>query len=293
MKQLTPCYLGKTVTLHNANSKSYVIQYQENDGQDCSVLLFAKDQPEIFAVIGKDGTFKRSFFIKDHYTKQVTDVLSRYEQIQAQRKARPLTQDDIKDASNSSENAKMKNEHLVKLLTDEHLQDISNLWPSRLLMMQQNENKSNRSLLLQTLKKALAESNPQKAFHYLTFHRYDDYLPYIHEKLTDHPKLLTEIIDFYLDYDQINYLEPLLQSIAKNIDLEKFASIQHILIEMKKLNKATDEDWFKKVFTVLYRRARNNYERKGIDWLNHLVKDDHHPESVKLKVKIVQLLKQQ
>ncbi|WP_218241010.1 hypothetical protein, partial [Pseudomonas sp. 2822-17] len=76
-----------------------------------------------------------------------------------------------RDALKPLDKAKMKNENIIKHLTDGHLEDIKHLWPSRLITIQNTDGKSDNSLIMISLIEAIKLANPLKSFQFIINHR--------------------------------------------------------------------------------------------------------------------------
>ncbi|OLO25565.1 hypothetical protein BTR23_24690 [Alkalihalophilus pseudofirmus] len=283
---LPACLLGKTVSLNN-NSK-YIIKYQEPTDTDNHVILFEDDRPKIYALISHIGQFKKSFFLNKTQDEDAIRCLEQCKKIESARTNSPLTQADIKDALNEQEDAKFNNKNLEKLLMDEHLQDIKNRWPSRLLSSQSNNKKSPNSLIHSTLIRALATANTKKAIDFLLLHRYDPFLVYLHHQLEQSPSLMTDILTYYNEHQAHDEATLLLTNLAKNCTLSNSTFLNVLLDESRKLNKtSTTSTIFKQVFLTLYQRGKREYGKDVTSWLSSITNEKKN----NLKRDIMQLIK--
>lgn len=267
--ELPQCFLGKTVYLEE--KQAYTIKYQDNRNKDgAHVLLFDGEKPVIFAIMQKDGSFRDAFFINKKTNHSSLTAMNRYNRMVDRKKQLQVKQDELKDALRSANEAKMKNENIYKLLVDEHLEDISNGWPSRLLYMQMNDFKSNDSLIMNSLKEALKKANPNKAFYFLTLHRYDNLLPELIDHLNNHPEMLDHIFNYYNTYQDEKFLFSFLKQAAKTLPLDNVQLTQIILSQIYSYDMQKNKHFFKPLFLIFYKRvkASTTVDTKG--WLNQL-----------------------
>lgn len=270
-KQLPDCFLGKKVYLED--KKAYTIKYQDNRNNDgIHVLLFDNEKPVIFAIMKKDGSFHDAFFISKKTNNSSVIALNRYQTMINRKVKSQVTQDELKDALRSREEAKMKNENISKLLVDEHLEDISNGWSSRLLYMQRNEFKTDESLIIYALREALQKANPHKAFYFLTLHRYDNLLPELIHHLSTQSNLLENIFEYYSVYEEKHYLFHFLKETAKTIPLTDTPLIQSILSQTYSHDLQRKTHYFKTVFLLFYKRTKTDPNIDTKSWLNQLSK---------------------
>ena len=269
--QLPQCFLGKTVYLEE--KQAYTIKYQDNRNKDgIHVLLFEGEKPVIFAVLNKDGSFYDAFFTKKKSNHSSTTALNRYNSLAGRKAQKQIKQDDLKDALHNENDAKMKNENIFKLLVDEHLEDISNGWPSRLIQLQMNEFKCHDSLINASLKEALKKANPHKAFYFLTLHRYDDLLHELTDHLPNHNNLLDKISTYYQTYNSNSYLFSFLKHAAKTVPLNDIPLIQSTLAQTYTIDIQNKCHYFKPIFLLMYKRVKNCATIDTKEWLKQLSK---------------------
>ncbi|MFV8828625.1 hypothetical protein [Alkalihalobacterium sp. APHAB7] len=283
---LPACLLGKTVSLNN--NSHYLIKYQEPTDKDNHVILFEEDRPKIYARISHSGEFLQSFFLNKTHDANAVRCLEQCKQIEAARTNSPLTQADIKDALNDQEHAKFHNKNLEKLLSDEHLQDIKNCWPSRLLTSQSTNNKSSNSLIHSTLITALSFANPKKAIDFLLLHRYDKFLVHLISQFEQSPSLVSDILTYYNNHQANDDAETFLIQLAKKSSLSNVAFLNFLLDESRKLNKVNvNSTVFKQVFTTIYQRGKRKYGKDVTSWLSSITNEKRNH----LKQDILQLIK--
>ena len=270
-KNLPQCFLGKTV--HLEEKKAYTIKYQDNRNKDgFHVLLFEGEKPVIFAILKSDGSFNDAFFINKKTNHSSTTALNRYNRMAERKAKKQLKQDDLKDALHNENDAKMKNDNIFKLLVDEHLEDISNGWPSRLIQLQMNEFKCHDSLIIASLREAIKQANPHKAFYYLTLHRYDDLLHELTNHLPNQNNLIEKISDYYQTYNSESYLFSFLKHAAKTVPLDDIPLIQNTLAQTYTIDVENKCHYFKPIFLLMYKRVKNDPNTDTKDWLKQLAK---------------------
>lgn len=268
-KTLPQCFLGKQVRLDS--ERSYTIKYQDNSNKDgVHVLLFDDEKPVIFAIMKDEGSFKSSFFVSKQSNQSSIKAMSRYNSMIERRASHKLSQDDLKDALRSKEDAKMKNDNIFKLLVDEHLEDIKNGWPSRLLYMQNVDFKSEQSLIIESLQEALVLANPLKSFYFLTLHRYDKLLSHLGSQLSQNNQLLENIFSHYKQSGRNPYLFAFLKKAAKSIPLENTTTIKSMVSHTYSYDIENSTQYFKPVFLLLYKRIKDDGNINMKAWLNDL-----------------------
>ncbi|WP_209124834.1 hypothetical protein [Alkalihalobacillus sp. BA299] len=283
---LPTCLIGKTVSLNN--DSKYVIKYQEPTLKDNHVILFENDRPKIYARVSHSGQFLQSFFLNKTQDEHAVRCLEQCKQIDNARSNSPLTQADIKDALNEHDNAKFHNKNLEKLLTDEHLQDIKNCWPSRLLTSQSTFKKSSNSLIHSTLINALSTANAKKAVDFLLLHRYDPFLIYLQNEFEQLPHLVTDILTYYKQHQAFDEATSFLIKLAKKCSLTNVSFLNLLLDESRQLNKTIDNSAiFKQVFLTIYQRGKNEYGKDVTSWLSTITNEKKNH----LKKDILQLIK--
>ncbi|UCZ54090.1 hypothetical protein LGQ02_04725 [Bacillus shivajii] len=285
-KNLPPSYLGKKVYMDEAENRYYVIRYEEHTGKKRThVLLFDQESPVIFAVLHHDGHFSDSFYLSNKTTELSAKVLTRYKKIADRRKQHRVTQDDLRDALKPEGEAKMKNENIMKHLIDEHLEDIKNLWPSRLLTLQNAYGKSEESLILTSLKEALQEANSSKAFHFLLRHRYDSLVPLLAHHIESNPKLLEDVTKFYLGYDQSKIVEDFILEAVDHLSVHNEELIEKLLSTAQDI----DHVHFTKVLRVtlrkLFKRVTSETGATPREWLKDTVHDKKLKHSIVVSLK--------
>ncbi|MDE5415262.1 hypothetical protein N7Z68_18035 [Alkalihalobacillus sp. MEB203] len=283
---LPACLLGKTVSLNN--NSHYLIKYQEPTDKDNHVILFEEDRPKIYARISHTGEFLQSFFLNKTHDPHAARCLEQCKQIEAARTNSPLTQADIKDALNDEEHAKFHNKNLEKLLSDEHLQDIKNCWPSRLLSSQSMNHKTSNSLIHSTLITALSTANPKKSIDFLLLHRYDRFLIHLMKHFEKSPTLVTDILSYYYKHHAYDEASTFLTRLAKKVSLEDVSFLNFVLDESRKLNKIYNQSSvFKQVFLTIYQRGKRKYGKDVTSWLSSITNEKRNH----LKQDILQLIK--
>ncbi|WP_216830231.1 hypothetical protein [Alkalihalobacterium elongatum] len=283
---LPACLLGKTVSLNN--DSKYVIKYQEPADKVHHVILFEDDQPKIYARISDTGEFLQSFFLNKSQDEHARRCLEKIKQMESTRTKSSLTQADIRDALNQSENAKFNNKNLEKLLTDEHLQDIKHCWPSRLLTLQSTNHKSTNSLIHSTLKQALSTANSKKSIEFLLLHRYDKFLIYLLNQFEQSPTLISDIINYYVKHKAYGEAEIFLTQLSKKCSLSNVSFINQLLDESRKINKENKQlTIFKQVFLMIYQRGKRKYKKEVTTWLSSITNERRNH----LKKDILQLIK--
>ncbi|UTR09032.1 hypothetical protein MM300_13985 [Evansella sp. LMS18] len=286
MSYLPPSFLGKKVFLEGSDQRFYVVKYEERQGKDKSnVLLFDQEAPVIFAVIANDGKFLDSFYLSNKTTKDALGALERFKKITERKKNHKVTQEDLRDALKPEKEAKMKNKNILKHLVDEHLEDIKNLWPSRLLTLQNTDGKSEDSLILTALEKALEKANGAKALQFLIQHRYDSFIPKLGMHVGTCPQLVKEVSDYYLSDNQTDIVEKFLYEAAKNVPVHNDEIIEDILNTARRIDHIYYSSVLRHVLSRLFKRVKEQTGESPKDWL----KDTIHDE--KLKRSIITSLK--
>ncbi|MBU9710752.1 hypothetical protein [Evansella tamaricis] len=286
MGSLPPSFLGKKVYLDGHNKQFYVVKYEEHTGKKKSnVLLFDQDTPVIFAVIHHEGNFLDSFYLTNKTTQDSAKTMERYKKIAERKKLHKVTQDDLRDALKPMNEARMKNENIIKHLVDEHLEDIKHLWPSRLLTLQKTDGKSNNSLILVSLQEALELANPAKAFQFLVRHRCDDFIPNLGSKVASHPNLIDDVTSYFLSYNEAAIVEKFLFESVKNVSVQDHDLIEHLLNTAKKIDSIYYSNVMRHLLSRLFKRVKQETGGTPRDWLNETIHDR------KLKQSIVSTLK--
>ncbi|PYZ92402.1 hypothetical protein CR194_16370 [Salipaludibacillus keqinensis] len=286
MSVLPPSFLGKKVFLDGDNQRHYILKYEELSGKrKIHALLFDQETPVIFAVLDYNGRFLDSFYLSNKTTVESTDILERYKKIAERKKQYKVTQDDLKDALRPKEEAKMKNKNIMKLLTDELLEDIKHQWPSRLIALQNADGKSDQSLIMIALKDALEQANALKSFHYLLHHRLDSYIPMLAEYIQDHPQLIEEVPEYYLSFNHARIVEEFLFNAVKHVEIDNSDLIEKILQQAQKIDHVHYSTVLRQLLVKLFRRAKGETDDSSKQWLNKTVHDQS------LRSTIVEILK--
>lgn len=272
MSQLSPSFLGKKVILDD--SYEYIIRYEEESGKKRkNVLLFDQDVPVIFGVINDDGKFLDSYYVSNKTTRAATEALEKYKKIQDRKKQYRVTQDDLRDALKPLGEAKMKNENILKHLTDEHLEDIKNLWPSRLLTLQNSEGKSKNSLILTALEEAIQLANGVKSLKFLVQHRYDSYIPKLGKHYENYPQMLDDVTKYYLNYDHKDIVIQFLYEAAKYVPVNDHDLVQKLLNEARKIDHIYSTSTLRQLLSMLFKRAKSETGSSPKNWLNEMIRD--------------------
>ncbi|MBB5174640.1 hypothetical protein [Texcoconibacillus texcoconensis] len=288
MLSLPPSFLGHRVSLEGDKTNEYIIRYEDHQKLKTHVLLCKQESPEIFATLNHEGDFLESFYLSNKTTDLAAQSLDRYKSIIERKKQFRITQDDLKDALKPESKAKMKNEHIKKHLVDEHLQDIKNQWPSRLLTLQNMEGSYEDSLILTTLEDALQQANPTKSFQFLCNHRYDIFVPRIASMLPKHRDLFTTISQYYLKYNHTDTLEQLMYNMINIVDLtDDRELIESVLARAQHIDSTHFSDHLKNMMKTLFKRVKRETEHSPKEWLKFIVTDQ------KLKLAIISSLKEQ
>ncbi len=286
MSVLPPSFLGKKVFLDGENERHYVLKYEELSGdRKVHALLFDQETPVIFAVLDYQGRFLDSFYLSTKTTNESSEAMDRYKQIAERKKQHKVTQDDLKDALRSKEEAKMKNNNIMKHLVDEHLEDIKNQWPSRLIALQNADGKSENSLILTALEDALQQADALKSFDYLLHHRLDTYIPLLAKYIQDQPQLIDEVPDFYLSFDQAKIVEEFLYIAVANVEVDNADLIEKILYQAQKIDNVHYSTVLRQLLIKLFRRVKSETNDSTKEWLNKTVHDQS------LRSTIVDILK--
>lgn len=286
MSVLPPSFLGKKVFLDGGNQRHYVLKYEELSGErKVHALLFDQETPVIFAVLDYQGRFLDSFYLSNKTTTESSEAMDRYKEIADRKKQHKVTQDDLKDALRSKDEARMKNNKIMKLLVDEHLEDIKNQWPSRLIALQNADGKSDKSLILVALEEALEQANAHKAFKYLLHHRLDTYIPLLAKYIQDQPQLIDEVPEFYLSFDQAKIVEEFLYLAVANVEIDNPVLIEKILYQAQKIDNVHYSTVLRQLLIKLFKRVKSETSDSAKEWLNKTVHDQS------LRSTIVDILK--
>lgn len=284
MSKLLPSFLGKTVNLDK--EKEYVIRYEENGGKKrANVLLFDQETPVIFAVIDEDGDFLDSFYISNKSTQASTKSLERYNKIADRKKEYKVTQDDLRDALKPLDEAKMKNEHIMKHLVDEHLEDIKRQWPSRLLSLQNAYGKSDNSLILIALDEALSLANGPKAFQFLVRHRYDSYIPKLGQYYEQHPQLLDDVKNHYLNFEYQELVEDFINEAAMHVSTNNQELVEKLLNSSKNMDHVYGKNTMRKLLSRLFKRVKSETGDSPQNWLRETIQDRNLRQSIVQSIK--------
>ncbi|WP_096187905.1 hypothetical protein [Evansella halocellulosilytica] len=285
-KKLPPSYLGKKVYIDQSENRYYLIRYEEHTGKKRShVLLFDQENPVIFAVIHHDGRFLDSFYLSNKTTELSAKTLERYKKIADRKKQHRVTQDDLRDALKPIDEAKMKNENILKHLVDEHLEDIKQLWPSRLLTLQNAYGKSDQSLILTSLHEALLQANGSKAFHFLLRHRYDSFIPILAQQYEKHPKLLEDVSNFYLGYDESKVAEDFIYEAVNHISVENEELIEQLLQTAQNIDHVHFTKVLRTTLSKLFKRVKHETDSTPKEWLQSIVHDKKLKHSIAVSLK--------
>ncbi|SDY33553.1 hypothetical protein SAMN05421736_101988 [Evansella caseinilytica] len=286
MSVLLPCFLGKKVYQDSTNERYYVVKYEEPFGKTKKLaLLFDQDNPVIFAVLNKDGDFLDSFFLSKKTTAASKNAMERYKKIADRKKQYRVTQDDLRDALKTPDEAKMKNENIMKHLVDEHLEDIKQLWPSRLLTLQKTDGKTNRSLILAALEEALELANGAKALQFLVRHRFDNYVPNLSIHFPAHPQLLEDVKKYYLTDNQVAIVQQFLLHAARTTPLDRHDLVELLLSTANKIDQIHYSKILRQLLSHLFKRAKDEVNQSPKDWLNHTIHDKKLKQSIALSLK--------
>jgi len=286
MSDLPSSFLGKKVFLDGENERHYVLKYEELSGErKIHALLFDQETPVIFAVLDYQGRFLDSFYLSNKTTTESSEAMDRYKQIAERKKQHKVTQDDLKDALRSKEEAKMKNNNIMKYLVDEHLEDIKHQWPSRLIALQNADGKSENSLILTALEEAMEQANPLKTFKYLLHHRLDTYIPLLAKYIQDQPQLIDEVPGYYLSFDHAKIVEQFLYLAVANVEVDNADLIEKILYQAQKIDNVHYSSVLRQLLIKLFKRVKNETKDSTKEWLNKTVHDQS------LRTTIVDILK--
>ncbi|WP_167553270.1 hypothetical protein [Evansella clarkii] len=286
MSYLPPSFLGKKVFLDGPDQRFYVVKYEERQGKDKSnVLLFDQEAPVIFAVIANDGKFLDSFYLSNKTTKDALAALERFKKITERKKNQKVTQEDLRDALKPEKEAKMKNKNILKHLVDEHLEDIKNLWPSRLLTLQNTDGKSEDSLILTALENALEKANGAKALQFLIQHRYDSFIPKLGMHVDTCPQLVKEVSDYYLSDNQTDIVEKFLFEAAKNVPVHNDEIIEDILNTARRIDHIYYSSVLRHVLSRLFKRVKEQTGESPKDWLKDTIHDEKLKRSIIMSLK--------
>ncbi|MDG5786228.1 hypothetical protein QA612_01910 [Evansella sp. AB-P1] len=286
MSILPPSFLGKKVYIDSTKQRYYVVRYEEPSGlKKVNVLLFDQDAPIIFAVLHHDGRFLDSFYLTNKTTQESAKAMERYKKIAERKKQHKVTQDDLRDALKSEEDAKMKNENILKHLVDEHLEDIKHLWPSRLLTLQKTDGKSDNSLILIALEEALDQANATKSFQFLVQHRYDSLIPALGKHYENHPNLLDDVTNYYLSHNHRDIVEQFLDEATKNVSIHEHDLIEQLLNTAKRVDHIYYSNTMRHLLSKLFKRVKHETNESPKEWLKETIHDK------KLKQSIVDTLK--
>ncbi|NJP37812.1 hypothetical protein [Alkalicoccus luteus] len=286
MQTLPPSFLGKKVYMDGEKKQYYVVKYEDKKGKrSVDVLLFEHENPVIFGSLDYTGRFLDSFYLSNRTTKASGEAVEQFRVMQSRRKQHRMTQDDLKDALKSEDDAKKKNKKIVKLLLDEHLEDIKNGWPSRLIALQREEDGAEDSLIMNTLLEATGTANPKKTYEYLKTHRLDDLVPTLGFYTDQHPELIEKVSADYFDVNKGAVLEAFLQETAGVVPMEKEKEIEQLLVTGEQIDQRYGRRTLKSLLRVLSRRVKQEKEQTMKEWLYTITVDK------KLKQAIVQSLK--
>ncbi|MBM7097729.1 hypothetical protein JSY36_18495 [Bacillus sp. H-16] len=274
MKNLPPSYLGKKVFIDGPDAKFYVVRYEEHVGKKKThCLLFDQDTPVIFAVLSDEGAFLDSFYLSKKSNQASTNAVETYEEIVQRKKQYRVTQDDLRDALKPESEAKMKNENIMKHLVDEHLEDIKNQWPSRLLTLQKTDGKSEESLINEALSEAIRQANANKSFDFLVSHRYDHFVPQLGFVMEKYPNLLPQVTDYYLEYNETKIVKQLLINTCESVSLDDTPLIESVLTLARKIDHIHYSSVLKLVLSILFKRVKQDRKSSPKAWLNDTVHD--------------------
>lgn len=286
MSTLSSSFLGKKVYLDGTDERYYVVRYEESFGKSKkNVLLFDRDTPVIFAVLSNDGSFLDSFYLNKKTTVASTKAMDKVKQMNERRKQHRVTQDDLRDALKPIEEAKLKNENIMKYLVDEHLEDIKHLWPSRLLTLQKTEGKSDHSLVLIALKEALQLANGTKALQFLIRHRYDYLVPILSYHYPTNPQLLKDIEKIYLSDNQTQVVQQFVMQAAKFTPLDEHELVENLLNTASKIDQIQTAKALRQVLSRLFKRAKEESNQAPRDWLTHTIHDKKLKHLIALSLK--------
>ncbi|WP_096439663.1 hypothetical protein [Alteribacter populi] len=285
VKRLPPSFLGKKVFM-DGSQMNYVVRYEEHiNKKKTNVLLFDQDTPVIFAVLSDDGKFLDSFYLSNKTNEASTNALNRHKEIIQRKKQHRVTQDDLRDALKPKEDAKMKNENVMKHLYDEHLEDIKHQWPSRLLTLQRTDGKHNNSLILETLKDALHKANANKSFSFLISHRQDALVPELGFQMEKYPNLLEHICQYYLEFNETATVQRLLLNTAESVSLDHSPLIENILHLAQRIDHIHYSNVLKSVLSTLFKRVKHDMNESPKAWLNDTVHDKAIRHSIVMALK--------
>jgi hypothetical protein len=274
MSVLPPSFLGKKVFLDGENERHYVLKYEELSGdRKVHALLFDQETPVIFAVLDYQGRFLDSFYLSTKTSTESSEATERYKEIAERKKQHKVTQDDLKDALRSKDEAKMKNKNIMKHLVDEHLEDIKNQWPSRLIALQNADGKSENSLILTALEEALEQANALKSFKFLLHHRIDTYVPLLAKFIQDQPQLIDEVPEYYLSFDQAKIVEQFLYLAVANVEVDNADLIEKILYQAQKIDNVHYSSVLRQLLIKLFKRVKSETNDSTKEWLNKIVHD--------------------
>ncbi|MFC4735119.1 hypothetical protein ACFO4L_00855 [Bacillus daqingensis] len=286
MPALPPSFLGKKVYMDGEKKQYYVVKYEDKKGKrSVDVLLFEHENPVIFGSLDYNGRFLDSFYLSNRTTKASGEAVEQFRVMQSRRKQHRMTQDDLKDALKSEEDAKKKNKKIVKLLLDEHLEDIKNGWPSRLIALQREEDGAPDSLIMNTLLEATGTANPKKTYEYLKMHRLDDLVPTLGFYTDQHPELIEKVSADYFAVKQGAVLEAFLQETAGVVPMENEKEMEQLLVTAEQIDRRYGRSTLKNLLRILSRRVKQEKDQSMKEWLYTITVDK------KLKQAIVQSLK--
>lgn len=287
MPVLPPSFIGKKVYV-DGGKRYFILKYQEPSGKrKFHALLFDHETPVIFAVLDYNGKFLDSYYLSGKSTAESEESTEKYKQISERKKQYKMTQDDLKDALKPEEEAKMKNNNIFKHLVDEHLEDIKNQWPSRLIALQVAEGKSDYSLIMLSLNEAIEQANAMKAFRFLLNHRIDQFIPELAKHIQDSPQLVEEVPAYYLSYDQAKIVEQFLNGAVKYVAIDNYNVIENILQQAQKIDHVHYSTVLRQLLIRLFKRVKSETDVTKKEWLNKTIHDQQ------LRSTIVQMLKKQ
>ncbi|WP_155522751.1 hypothetical protein [Salisediminibacterium selenitireducens] len=274
MPVLQPSFLGKKVFMDQNSGRQYMIKYERFvPPRKIHALLFDQDVPVIFAILDKEGRFLDSFFLSNKTTADSAEAMEAYKVIADRKAQHKMTQDDLQDALKPESEAKMKNKHIRKHLKDEHLEDIKHQWPSRLISLQNAYGRSDDSLIIDTLRDALAEANGQRAFDFITTHRIDRLVPLLAPHASQSPELIRLVPDVYLSSEHPEVVYDFLLQTAETIDLGSHKSVEELLNQGKRVDLVHHDSLMKRLLTLLMRRVKDETDEKPTAWLSKCVHD--------------------
>lgn len=281
-----PSFLGKKVFIDEEQKQYYVVKYEDKTGKrSVDVLLFDHEVPVIFATMDYDGEFLESFYLSNKTTKASGEATEAYKLINSRKKEYRITQDDLKDALRSKKNAKKKNKKILKLLRDEHLEDIKNRWSSRMITLQREEHGEDDSLIMLTLEEAVAIANPKKSYTFLKDHRVDSLIPLLGAYMDEHPELLEKMAKDYFDVEDGQIFQQFLMNAAPVVPMENYKQLEEMFYHAEQIDRVYHTDSLKMLLKKMSRRVKAESEFSMKEWLSKVTVDR------KLKRAVVDSLK--